>query len=137
MRKLYAMAMTLMFMVIKTAASPMTFLMISSFRNKSLRPKAFMAFRLAVWTGQKAYVKQNIRKKGTQGSHFSVSISRTMGSAHTASPIIIGIIMYVLILIALRVMARTRSLSSCSAAIAGNNTLSMDVLMFETIMLGK
>ena len=87
------MAMTLMFMVIKTAMSPTTFLIISSFRNKSLRPRAFMAFKLAVWTGQNENVKQNTRKKGTQGSHFSVRTSRTTGSAHTASPIIMGIMM--------------------------------------------
>ena len=52
-----------------------------------------------------------------------------MGSAHTVSPAITGMMTYVLSVIARIVMLRTRSVLSCSAAIAGSSTLLVAVLI--------
>ena len=80
---------------------------------------------------------QNILKNGTQGNHLSVNTVCTIGFAQTASPIINGAIIYVLVLIARRVIFFTRLRSSCEFAIAGKRTLSMDVLMLFTITFGN
>ena len=80
---------------------------------------------------------QTILIKGTQGSHLSVRISLTSGTAQTVSPIIIGAIIYVLVLIARLVMLFTLDTSPCSLDIVGKSTLSIDVLTFVMIRLGN
>ena len=50
------------------------------------------AFRFAVMIGQHTYPRQNTLRNSTQGSHFSVRIRRTSGSAQNAVLIITGAI---------------------------------------------
>ena len=78
-----------------------------------------------------------MRRKGTQGSHLSVNTSPTMGSAQKANPIMSGAIIYVLVLIARRVIDLTRPASSCALAIVGKSTLSIDVLILVTMTFGN
>ena len=78
-----------------------------------------------------------MRKNETHGSHLSVKTSRTIGSAQNAKPIINGAIIQVLVFIARRVMDFTRLASSCTPAIVGRRTLSMDVLILFAITLGN
>ena len=80
---------------------------------------------------------QKIRRYGNAGIHFSVSTTRIIGSATDANPNINGAIIYVLSLMALRVICFTCSLLSCTEANVGNKTLSMELFTFEIIKSGN
>ena len=80
-------------MVHTNTISPMTFLITSSFKNRSLLPIALIALRFAVCIGKNTYTKQKILKNGTHGSHLSVNTNDTIDVAVNAKPIINGHIM--------------------------------------------
>ena len=64
-------------------------------------------------------------------------VGLTAGSAQTASPTMNGMMRYVLVLMARRVMFLTVAGSSCAFDMVGSRTLSMDVLMLFTMNCGN
>lgn len=80
---------------------------------------------------------QKMQRNGTHGSHFSVKTNVTTLTDENAKTIIIGAMIKILVLIARRVISRTRARLSCSLAIVGKRMLSMDAFIFVTMRLGN
>ena len=85
-----AIAFTLIFMNATRRTKPITFLMISNLRHKSLLPTAFVICQVVVWIGCVIQNKHMICKYGTLGSHFSVRTIIVIGLATTISQIMRG-----------------------------------------------